>query len=80
MDITFLMQKMHSANSILERESVRNDIENEFSSLSDEEKGVVRKAFLKGLHKKIDEGKKLARQVDTYLKTADVSKYEPSFV
>ena len=68
MNILFLMQKMHSANSELEKDSVKREIENMFSSLSDEEKSVVQKEFLTGLHKKIDEGKKLVRRTDKRLK------------
>ena len=67
MNILFLMQKMHLAKSELERVSVTKEIENEFSTLSDEEKGVVRKHFLTGLHKKINEGKELIYHVDEYI-------------
>ena len=68
MDIMFLMQKMHLAKSELERESVVREIENGFSSLSNDEKNVVRKHFLTGLHKKIDEGKEMVHQIDMCFK------------
>ena len=79
MDIVFLMQKMHSSNNEFEKESVKKEIENMFSLLSDEEKETVRKKFLSSLHKKVAEGKRLIYHVDEYLKLADVSKYEASF-
>jgi len=75
MNIKFLMQKMHTAKNDAESNSVKNEIINLFSSLSDEEKDTVRKDFINGLHEKIDEGKKLMERVDIYIEIKGISKY-----
>ena len=66
---------MHSAENEAEKKNVKSEIVNMFSSLSNEEKDVVRKEFMEGLHTKIDEGKKLMERIDVYLDIKEVSKY-----
>ena len=64
MNIRLLIQKMTSARNEVEREVIINEIENNFSSLTDEEKQMVRKDFFEDLYEKIGEGKKLLNRID----------------
>ena len=64
MNIRLLTKKMTSARSEIEREVIINEIERKFSSLTDEEKQVVRKDFFDDLYEKIGEGKKLLNRID----------------
>ena len=64
MNIRLLIQKMTSARNEREREVIINEIESKFSSLTDDEKQVVRKDFFEDLYEKIGEGKKLLNRID----------------
>jgi hypothetical protein len=75
MDIKDLMQKMHKANTDEERDLIKSEIENQFSSLSDSEKEEVRKAFTNSWDEKIIETKELLDKVDVYIEMSEISKY-----
>ena len=64
MNIRLLIKKMTLARNEIERKVIQNEIENTFSSLTDDEKKVVRKDFLVDLYEVVGEGKKLLNRID----------------
>ena len=75
MDIKQLMQKMHEATTEEEKESVKDEIGEQFSFLSDSEKEEVRKEFLSSLDEKIEEAKETLERVDIFIEMSEISKY-----
>ena len=75
MDIRILMERLSNTYDSKERESIKNEISMQFSSLSEKEKEVVRAEFVKSLDEKIEEGKVLLKEVDLKIEMLEISQF-----
>ena len=67
MNIDKLMQEMHDASNEVEKEIVVEKIKGQFSSLSDSDKELVKKEFLKLWDEKLEETKLVLERIDIYI-------------
>jgi hypothetical protein len=75
MNIAELMQKMHAAITEVEKEKIANEIEKEFSSLSEEEKSIIQKEFVQLWDNKLKEAEETIKKVDIALEMKEISQY-----
>ena len=75
MDIRVLIKEMSNASSPEERERVKSEITKQFSVLSEQEKELVRKEFLKSCDEKIEETKIFMEDFDLRLEMLEISQF-----
>lgn len=75
MDIRVLIKEMSNASTAEERERVKTEITKQFSVLSDQEKELVRKEFLKSWDDKIEETKVFLADVDLRMEMLEISQF-----
>lgn len=75
MDIEYLINKMHASKTEEEKESIKDEIRKQFSSLPDAEREEVKRMFLASLDRKLEEAKEVLNKVDIAIEMAEISKY-----
>ncbi|MCL2651450.1 MAG: DUF5053 domain-containing protein [Candidatus Azobacteroides sp.] len=75
MDIKKVMQEMHEASSEAEKKQIIDKVKAEFNSLTEEEKKNVRKLFLLSLDDKMEEAKKVLKEIDLKIEMMEISQY-----
>lgn len=75
MNIRVLLKELTSASTEAEKSLVKEEISRQFSTLSGDEKELVRKEFLNAVDEKIEETKDVLRDVDLKLEMLEISKF-----
>ena len=75
MDIQNLIEKLSKTHDSKERDSIKGEITTQFSTLSEEEKEIVKVKFFQSLEEKIDETKEFLEEVDLKIEMLEISKF-----